>query len=586
MPASDPHQPRRGTAVPPRPENEGDSGVRFRRKQEPGGQRGLRRASGVLAVAALSALALAGCGNGAAGSASQGGVYRLGSDSSIDSLNPFVAFQADADTSFTYIYPSLVQYSPQMQIVPDFATSWSMSDGGRVWTFHTVKNARWSDGKPLTAQDAAWTFQTILKYQNSATSNSAGYVTDMTSAVAPNPDTLVLTYSQPVANVLAQVELLYVLPEHIWAKYATGNGKGLTTFQNDAPIVSGGPFILTSYTKGQDALFKRNPDFYGPKPHIQGLALEFFTDSDAMITALKGGQLDGLEGVPTTAVGSLKKAGFVVRSTPGDAFDDFIINDNPNQQASHRELMNPLLRQAFSYAIDRQQIVNTVLLGYGQTGGSIIPPATGTWSDPAIKPTPFDVAKANQLLDQAGYKMGPNGIRIANGHPMSYTVIVPDDITSEYGERSFEIVQNDLKQVGVQLTPDVLDNSAAYSALTADSYKNFEMSMWDWYPETDPDFMLSVLTCGEWNTWNDTGFCNKSYDSLFNAQGAAMAPAQRLSLVYQMQQMISQDNTYLVLDYPDSIEAHGTKWTDLPLIGGASWTGQSTIPFEDVHLAG
>jgi peptide/nickel transport system substrate-binding protein len=543
------------------------------------------RLPAVAVIAVVVALAGAGCGNGELGSARLGGVFRLGSDSSIDSLNPFVAFQADADTAFAYIYPELVQYDSQMQIVPDFATSWSESDGGKVWTFHTVPHARWSDGKPLTAQDAAWTFQTILKYQSGPTANSAGYVTDMTSAAAPNPDTLVLTYSQPVANVLAQVEEVYVLPEHIWAKYATGKGKGLTTFQNDAPIVSGGPFTLTKYTQGEVALLKRNPLYFGPKPRIQGLGLEFFDDADAMIEALKTNQLDAIESVPTTAVSNLKSSGFVVRSTSGNAFDDFIINDNPKQDASHSELMNPLLRQAFSYAINREQIVRTVLLGYGQAGGSIVPPVTGTWSDPAIKPVPYDPARANELLNEAGYKMGPGGIRIAGGHPMSYTVILPADITGQYGERSFEIVQQDLKQVGIQLTPDVLDDSAAYSAVTASNYKSFEMAMWDWYPETDPDFILSVPTCGQWDTWNDTGYCNKAYDALFNAQGAAMSPAQRLKIVYQMQEMISRADTYLVLDYPDSIEAHSTRFTDLPEVGGASWNAQSNIPFEVVHLA-
>jgi peptide/nickel transport system substrate-binding protein len=543
------------------------------------------RLPGIAVIAAVIALGGAGCGNGELGSAKLGGVFRLGSDSSIDSLNPFVAFQSDADTTFSYIYPVLVQYNPKMQIVGDFATSWNESDGGKVWTFHTVANAKWSDGRPLTAQDAAWTFQTILKFQNGPTANAAGYVTDMTGATAPNPDTLVLTYSQPVANVLAQVEEVYILPEHIWARYATGKGKGLTNFLNNAPIVSGGPFTLVGYTKGEVALLERNPMYFGPKPHVQGLGLEFFDDADAMIEALKTNQLDGIETVPTTAVTNLRRSGFIVRSTPGDAFDDFIINDNPKQDASHSELMNPLLREAFSYAINRKQIVSTVLLGHGQPGGSIVPPVTGIWSDAAIKPVPYDPAKANQLLDEAGYKMGPNAIRIANGHPMSYTVILPGDITDQYGERSFEIVQADLKQVGVQLTPDVLDDSAAYSTLTANSYKSFEMAMWDWYPETDPDFILSVPTCGQWNTWNDTGYCNPAYDSLFNQQGAAMNPAQRLNLVYEMQEMLFKANTYLVLDYPDSIEAHSTRFADLPEVGGASWNAQSDIPFEVVHLA-
>lgn len=537
-------------------------------------------------AAAVGALAV-GCGNGSsAGSVKDGGIFRLGSNSSIDSLNPFVAFQADAYTTFEYIYPTLVQYNPGVQIVPNFAVSWQPSDGGKVWTFRTVAKARWSDGKPLTAQDAAWTFSTILKYQNSATANSAGYVAHMKSATAPNPTTLVLTYSQPVANVLSQVQQVPILPEHIWARYATGNGKGLTNFANNAPIVSGGPFILAQYTAKQSALFKRNPDFYGPRPHVQGIALEFFTNEDAMVTALKSGQLDGVESVPTTSVRDLTKAGFVVSKTPGDAFDDMIINANPAQLASHKELLNPLLRQAFNDAIDRQQIVNTSLLGYGAPGSTIIPPVTGSWSDPAIKPAPFDLAKAGQLLDQAGYKMGSNGLRIANGHPMSYTVIMPSDTTTGYGSRSFAIIQADFKKIGVQLVPVNLDNSAAYSAITADNYKKFELSMWDWYPETDPDFMLSVLTCGSWNVWNDSGYCSKAYDSLYSQQSAAMNPASRQRIVYQMQAMIAKAAPYLVLDYPDSIEAHSTKWAGLSLVAGASWTSQSVLPFESVHLAG
>jgi peptide/nickel transport system substrate-binding protein len=553
---------------------------------KPGGKRGFRRLSGAVAVTAVAALTAAGCGGQPAGSVKQGGVFNLGSDSSIDSLNPFVAFQTDAYTTFDYIYPTLAQYNAKMQLVPDFATSWTVTDGGKIWTFHTVKGAKWSDGKPLTAQDAAWTFATILKYQSGPTANSAGYVAHMASATAPDADTLVLTYKQSVANVLSQVQQVQILPEHVWAKYATGNGKALTRFSNNAPIVSGGPFILTKYTPKQIALFKRNPGFYGPKPHINGFGLQFFQTTDAMITALKSNQLDGVEVVPPTSVDTLQSAHFVVRSSPGVVFDDFIINSNPQQQASHRELLNPLVRQAFDDAIDRQAIVKTSLLGHGQPGSAIIPPATGHWSDPAIKPASFDLGQANHLLDQAGYKMGPGGIRMADGHQMSYTVIMPTDIQNTYGQRSYQIIQTDFKKIGVQLNLKVLDDSAAYNAITANSYKNFEISMWDWYPLTDPDFMLSVLTCGSWNVWNDTGYCSKTYDGLYQAQSAATNPAKRQQLVYQMQQMVASAKPYLVLDFPDAIEAHSTAWADLPLIAGISWNSMSKIPFESVHQAG
>jgi peptide/nickel transport system substrate-binding protein len=540
----------------------------------------------IAAAVVFAATACSGGGGGGSGTVQQGGVFRLGSASSIDSLNPFVAFQEDAYTTFENIYPYLVQYNSALQFVPDFARSWQESANGRTWTFHTQPGAKWSDGKPMTAADAAWTYSTILKFQNGATANTSGDVAHMASATSPNATTLVLTYKRPVANVLSQLQQVPILPEHVWAKYAAGKGKALTTFTNPAPIVSGGPFILVKYTAKQIALFKRNPSFYGPKPHIGGLGLQFFGTYDAEITALKSGQLDAIEVVPPTSVAELKGAHFDVRESPGNYFDDFIINSNPKQDASHKELMNPLLRQAFDDAIDRQAIVKTSLLGYGQAGSSIIPPATGRWSDPAVMPAPFSLAKAAQLLDQAGYKMGSNGIRVADGHPMSYTVIMPADTTGGYGDRSFQIIQGDFKKIGVQLNPKNLDNSAAYDAVTADSYKSFELSMWDWQPLIDPDFELSVLTCQSWNVWNDTGYCSKSYDQMYQAQGAALSPAKRQQLVYQMQSTIYNARPYLVIDYADLIEAHSTKWVDMPLVGGQSWTELSKIPFESVHEAG
>jgi peptide/nickel transport system substrate-binding protein len=547
----------------------------------------VRRVSGLAAVAMVVAVAAAGCGNGStAGAVKEGGVFRLGSASSIDSLNPFIAFQGDAYVAFEYIYPMLVQYNAKLQFVPDFARSWQESADGKTWTFHTQANAKWSDGKPLTAADAAWTFNTILKFQTGPTANSAGYVAHMTSATAPNSTTLVLSYSRPVGNVLSQMQQVPILPQHIWAPYATGNGKALKTFTNPAPIVSGGPFQLVKYTPKVIALFKRNPTFYGPKPHIDGLGLQFFGTTDAEITALKSGQLDGVSIVPPTSVATVKAAHFDVLESPGVQFDDFIINSNPKQDATHKELLNPLLRQAFDNALDRQAIIQTALLGHGTVGSSIIPPATGHWNDPAVKSAPFDLAKANQLLDQAGYKMGPNNIRVANGHPMSYTVIMSSDIASNYGNRTFQIVQSDFAKIGVQLTLKVLDPSAAYNAITANNYQSFELSMWDWYPLQDPDFMLSVLTCGSWTVWNDTGYCSKAYDALYAAQSAATSDTQRLQVVYQMQQMIATAKPYLVLDYASSIEAHSTKWADLPLVAGISWNSMSKIPFETVHLAG
>jgi len=136
-----------------------------------------RRLRVVAAVAALALLA-AGCGGGTGaksgnGKIIEGGTFRLGTSSGIDSLNPYVAFQQDAYTTFAYIYPFLVQYDEHLRFAPDFAQSWSTSPDGKVWTFKTRAGAKWSDGQPLTAGDAAWTFTTDLKFADGATANAS-----------------------------------------------------------------------------------------------------------------------------------------------------------------------------------------------------------------------------------------------------------------------------------------------------------------------------------------------------------------------------------------------------------------------------
>lgn len=539
----------------------------------------------MLAVAALIMLSVSACSGASRGDKGDS-VFRLGSVQAIDSLNPFVAIESTAFSVFEYIYPNLVQYDPADHIVSDFARSWEVSPNGKTWTFHTQPNAVWSDGKPLTAADAAWSLNTIAKFQSGPTSSVAAYVSHLTSATAPDPTTLVLQYAEPVANVLSQMTSVQILPEHLWATYATGDGKALTTFDNAAPVVSGGPFKLISAVPNQKALLQRNPTFYGPKPHISGLGLQFFGTDDAMITALKSGQLDGVSTVAPTSVATLKSNGFVVRSAPGLGFDDFIINSNPQQNAAHRELVNPLVREAFDYAMDRPNIVKTSLLGFGQPGSSIIPPGSGHWYDDQIKPTPFDLARANQLLDQAGYPMGSDHVRVANGHKMSYTVIMSADATNGYGSRSFQIIQSEFAKIGVQLHPQHLDNSAATAAIVADQYKSYEIAMWGWGLGEDPDDMLSYLTCGDWGSLNDTGFCGKDWDKLYQDQGTAVNPAERQKIVNQMQQIAAQKRLYLVLDYPNLIEAHSKQWTDLPLVQGTSFDLGSKISFESVRRVG
>ncbi|MGN6130283.1 MAG: ABC transporter substrate-binding protein, partial [Nocardioidaceae bacterium] len=173
-----------------------------------------RLSRGAAAVAALALIA--GCGSSGSSGNGSGGTLKLGTSSKIDSLNPFVAINQSAYSTFELIYPELVQYDGKLAFAPDFAEKWTTSPDGKVWTFTTRKGAKWSDGTPLTAKDAAWTYSTIMKFAKTAAANQASTLNHLKSAVAKDDTTLVMTYDVPVANVLSNLQQLPILPEHVW----------------------------------------------------------------------------------------------------------------------------------------------------------------------------------------------------------------------------------------------------------------------------------------------------------------------------------------------------------------------------------
>jgi peptide/nickel transport system substrate-binding protein len=544
----------------------------------------------VAAAAVAGALVLTACNGGGSGSGGGGtssGPFRIGSGSTIDSLNPFVAFNQLSYDTFLYNYPSLVQYDGDLKFTEYLAKSWTTSKDGKTWTFVT-NSGKWSDGQALDATDAAWTYNLIVKDQAGGAANWAGTVAHLTKAEAPDATTLVLTYDSPVANVLSQLEQIPILPEQYWGQYDTGkDGAGLKTAKVTVPMIAGGPFQVVGYTPKDVIQFKTNPNYFGTKPHIPGFAVQMYSDTDAMITAFKKGDLDYVDTVPAEQVQSLS-TDYDVSNVQGVEWHDLIINSSPNK-TTHPELQNLQVREAFEYAVNRQDFIDTLWKGAAQPGGSIVPPATSNpvtpWSDPSIKPLPYSPDKANQILDGLGYKKDSSGIRVANGQEMSYEFIVPSSM--DKANRVFQLFQQDFAAIGVKIDLKLLDDTAAFNAMTApdNTYANFDMAYWDWVPLIDPDFILSVLTCNQYGNWSDTGYCNKTYDQLYQKQASQVIPQDRLQTVYQMQQMIAKDRPYVVLAYNNAITAVTKQWTGLVSSPQGPFNSLSTLSLINVHQA-
>jgi peptide/nickel transport system substrate-binding protein len=294
-----------------------------------------------------------------------------------------------------------------------------------------------------------------------------------------------------------------------------------------------------------------------------------------MVTALKAHDLDAIETVPATSMGTLRKAGFVVSDVPGLDQTDFIINSNPKKK-HHRELLNLKVKEAFDHAIDRNKIDSVTFLGAAQPADSIIPAAAGAgWHNPHLKPPSFNLKLANQILDKLGYKKGPGGIRVAKGQKMSYQVVTPTDVQSI--PRTFQIIQTDFRKIGVQLSDRALDSTAA-AAITTSPYQDYDLAMWDWTALIDPDFMLSVVTCAQWGGWSDSGFCSKRYDKWYSQQQLAPSAAKRRQIVWKMQAYLYNQRPYLWLANDDSVSAVSKSW--------AGFQNTPQGPFNELNILG
>ncbi len=567
------------------------------------------RTAAVLAAAAVIAAACSGGGgtsssppagssSSAGGSSSssnvkEGGILRIGTIDYIDSLSPYNYIESQATNAMIMIYPQLVQYTYDktngFQIEGDWAKSWDVSSDGTQYTFHLIPGAKWSDGQPMTADDAAWTATITLKYANGATAEEAAALGHVKSVVASDPSTLVVTYDAPVGNALAQLEQFWVLPRHVWEALVGTKGSGLKTYhpEQHLPMVTGGAYTIKQYQKKGTTVFIPNPEFYGPKSHAEAVALTYYTNADSMLADLEHGQLDWVDQVPFDAVKAVQSdSNLVIDKVPGSETSNITWNSNP-RKPTDRELLDPQVKKALSMCVDRQRIIAVVFGGYADTVESLVGHISPL-ENPNLGPLQYDCAAGNQMLDQLGYTKGSDGIRMVPAttgqyaqpaHPMKYQIMTPTS-TDFNVDREFEIVKEGFAQAGVEVTQRVGgDTTAAYAIETTDhcdpatssGYTGWDIAMWDWAGYIDPDFMLSVVTKGQWCSWSDTGWDNPAYDKLYQQQGATANQDARKQIVYQMQQIIYDNFLYTQLVNEQLIDAHTKQWTGIePNLGAYS----------------
>ncbi len=488
--------------------------------------------------------------------------FTVGSLSQVVTFNPFLAFKQGELDVISQVYPTLVWGNAKRLPEHYLADKWTTSSDKLTWTFSLHPGLKWSDGKPITAEDAAWTMNLVRSNPTAGTAN--GQLLDNVASIKATGDTtLQIVTKAPQVNLLDSVGQVPVVPEHVWQSRVKNLGDQTNTA---TPLVGYGPFTLKSYKTEQSTVLSRNKDFFLGAPKYDTLVLQYFKNNDAAVSALRSGQVDQVDRITPTEFQALKNVdGVFTYAQVGSRWTGIEINPGARTKSGkkigtgHPALTDPRVRKAIALAIDKQTLVKKVYNGLAQVGEGYLPPAFPgqSWQPGTV--TGYDPAAANQLLDSAGYTKGSNGIRKdpESGRELTFRLGTHSDTTTD--AQIAQYVVGWLKKVGIGVTIEPLSSTALNDRLAKG---DFDMFMDGWGTGPDPTYLLGIQTCGTLpdNADGDNGntdafFCDKSYDSLYAKQLQTFDATERSQVWGQMQKILYDANVDLILVYANNLSA-------------------------------
>lgn len=517
-------------------------------------------------------------------------VYSIGTTLVPDDFNPFemttgISYSVLWMTYEFLITPGPVNMAPHEQL----ASSWEATEGSTVWTYHLVRDSVFHDYTPVTAHDVEFTFNLIIDNPIEC-GMFAAYVKNITSVTATDDYTVVFNLNASRADM--ECLTVPILPEHLWGQIPTEELANVDMFDTgvfpDGPIGSG-PFVLKEYRRTEGLVIMEAWELYHwGKVNIDVLQMVIYTQANSMITALDTGEIDLAMGVPPSqwdatiglddiegqAAPALDLTEFGSNCAPKEVRESVNDKGQPNfpQASDNYETCNLAVRQAMSIAIDEVWINQYIMHNLSTVGSSLIPPATPYWhyEVPEEEKWSNNLEEARQLLEDAGYKY-INSTEVRENETSG--VLLDLDFyyisTNPQDVEAADQIELWLQEIGIRAEPQGVMEGILYTMWFGMEYDLF---IWNWQPDVDPSFLLSVLTTDEIpahskdkTAWSDCYYSNPEYDRLFIQQQQAVNMSERQEIVFEMQRIAYRDCPYEILWYPCGLDAYRTdEFTNFP----------------------
>lgn len=486
-------------------------------------------------------------------------------------LNPALTTDMNTHHLFHEVYEALIELDGNFVPRPGLAESWEVSPDGLSATFHLKKNVRWHDGKPFTSKDVQFG---LMEVAGKYSPLGKRVMANVRSIETPDDHTAVFRMKK-VFGALIPVNNAYncaIVPRHLY--------EGTDILKNPHNVsnpVGTGPFKFKEWVKGDHITFVRNDDYHKPGlPYLDRIIFRMIRDPSSRALTFEKGEIDvlGVGGALMQDFVRLKSLPNVTCSpTPGDPIIVLIAIN----QVDNKILANKKVRHAIYYAIDRQFMCEKARYGVNPPLNTPIPPVFGAFHNPNTKKYEYDPAKAEKLLDEAGYPRGAKGVRFS-------LTLVYEHGRGQGVVPSAQMIKPMLKKVGIQVKVVPMERPVMFEK----AFKNYKFDLFLTTYGGKGDPAAGISRCYTTSSIlgkpfsNVARYSNPEVDRLFDEAAASMDQKTRGRAYHKVQEILTEDLPYMWLFAPGSFDTciakskvkgvfetiHGPRYDNTWLAGG------------------
>jgi peptide/nickel transport system substrate-binding protein len=480
----------------------------------------------------------------------KGGHLVEGVISDIGNVNPIFSNDTASATIGGLSYAGLITTDVHGNLIPRLATAVPSVESDQVTYKATLKdNLKWSDGQPITADDVVYTFQLMFDPQYKAVTSRyrAQLEAHLDSVTAPDQKTIIFKTKGPYAPFLYSFIGIGILPKHVWSTLQPGAIN--SSPMNQVPTVVSGFMIPVKWDKGTQYQMKRNDLYYGGPTHLDSYFFKVVADGVQVANQLKTGEID--VGQPDLSqwdslanVQNIDRISYVAPS-----FDYYIHNLDAAKTPKAAIFDDVQVRKALLTALDRKAVAQKVYFGLAAPADSSVSAAQWVHTTPKTQ-YPFDLAKANQMLDAAGWVKGSDGIRAKNGVRMEWELRTNSG--NKVRETLITVLADQWKQIGANVTTNPVQFPQLVTQLS--QTRQFEMILLGIAEGLDPDVtqLWSSKSIGG-GALNGMGYKNPKVDDLLDQAVVTLDKNKRKGLYQQIQEILMEDLPASLITYPKGL---------------------------------